>query len=265
MKRNWVQYLSLILLHSSWGPQINWICNPVLSCHSCALSWFACPIGVLVHFSGYRIFPFFAIGTLLLIGVLVGRLFCGWVCPFGLLQDLLYRIPGKKFSLPAWASSIKYLILVFMVFLIPFFLGELTMFSFCRICPSATLQVSLPDIISSGTVRFSGAMMARWGVLAAVIYFAIKSSRSFCKAICPIGALMAVLNYISFWKIKLKSETCVSCLKCDKSCPTDVRPSTRARNNIPVNRALDCIVCHDCMKGCPVNNRKDKTPQKAAT
>jgi Fe-S-cluster-containing dehydrogenase component len=54
-------------------------------------------------------------------------------------------------------------------------------------------------------------------------------------------------------------------LKCDKSCPTDVRPSTRARNNIPVNRALDCIVCHDCMKGCPVNNRKDKTPQKAAT
>ena len=177
--RRWIQFVSLAFLHGSWGPQVKWFCNPVLSCHSCALSWFACPIGVLVHFSGYHVFPFLAIGTLLLFGVLIGRLLCGWVCPFGLLQDLLFKIPGKKFALPEWASSLKYLFLIFMVFLIPFFLGELTLFSFCRICPAATLQVSLPTLIMAGFGNIGTATAIRWCVLIGVLYLAVRSSPIF--------------------------------------------------------------------------------------
>jgi len=195
-------------------------------------------------------------GTLLLFGVLIGRLFCGWVCPFGLAQDVLHKIPGRKFALPEWASSGKYLVLLFMVLLIPFLAGESTMYSFCRICPAATLQVSLPNLIFSGFATVSAATVVRWGVLIIVIYFAIRSSRSFCKAICPIGAIMALLNYISFAVVRLPKEACVSCQSCDSSCPMNVRPSERAIKEIPVNRTPDCIVCHDCKRACPVVNKR---------
>ena len=102
MKRKISLLVSAVLLHSSWGPELKWLCNPVLSCHSCALAWFACPIGVFVHYSGYHLFPFVALGSVLLVGVLIGRLLCGWVCPFGLVQDWLHKIRTPKLDLPPW-------------------------------------------------------------------------------------------------------------------------------------------------------------------
>jgi len=248
MKRTIVLILAALALHSSWGPEAKWLCNPVLSCHSCVLAWFACPIGVFVHYSGYHLFPFFALGTVLLIGVSIGRLLCGWVCPFGLLQDWLHKIPNRKLELPGWTSHLKYAVLVLLVFLFPFFLGESTWLSFCRICPAAALQVSLPTVIQSGSV--SGANLVRFGVLGGVIVLAILSSRSFCKVLCPIGALLAPLNLISFWIVKPPRTGCLSCVKCDRLCSTDVKPSERLSRNIPPNRALDCIVCHDCQLAC---------------
>ncbi len=250
MKRKLSLIISALLLHSSWGPEFKWICNPVLSCHSCVLAWFACPIGVFVHYSGYHLFPFMAFGMVLLVGVLVGRLLCGWVCPFGLLQDWLHKIPSKKFVLPDWTANIKYLLLLLMVFLFPFLLGEQTWFSFCRICPAAALQVSLPSLIQSGFGGISWATVVRFAVLAAVVGMVIYSNRSFCKVLCPIGALLAPLNFISFWVVKPPRESCSSCLKCDKACGINVKPSLRLSRQIPANRALDCIVCHDCQRAC---------------
>ena len=149
-RRRLVQVLSLLTLHSSWGPEAKWLCVPVLNCHSCALAWFACPIGVAIHYSGYRLFPLIAAGTILLLGTLFGRLFCGWACPFGFLQDMLHKIPSPKFRLPSWASYTKYLVLLLMVFAFPMFWGENTLFSFCRICPASALQVTIPHAVASG-------------------------------------------------------------------------------------------------------------------
>lgn len=250
------QITSLLALHSSWGPQMKWLCNPVLSCHSCVLSYFACPIGVLVHFSGYHLFPFLALGMLLLVGALVGRLFCGWVCPFGFLQDMLHKIKSPKFDLPKWTNNIKYLILLFMVFLIPYFLGEETLYSFCRICPAATIQVGLPTYMF-GDFTFKTGTFVRLGILAIVLIFAVTSLRSFCKTICPIGALMALTNYMSLWAVKIPENSCVSCKKCDKSCPMDIEPAKRFSEDIPANRHPDCIVCHQCKDGCAVNTYQD--------
>jgi polyferredoxin len=226
-KRRWVQFGALAALLSSWGPQAKAFCLPVMNCHSCALAWFACPIGVLIHFAGFRVFPFLALGTLLLIGVLFGRLLCGWACPMGLLQDLLFRLPGRKIELPRWTAWIKYALLVIMVGLLPFLWGETTLASFCRICPTSAIQVTLPGFFTGAIKSVSPMVALRLAILAGVLALAIVSSRSFCRVMCPIGALLAPLNYLSFWKVNPRKDNCLTCGACDKACPTRVVPSTR--------------------------------------
>ncbi|MBZ5497448.1 MAG: 4Fe-4S binding protein [Acidobacteriia bacterium] len=235
---------------------MKWLCNPVLSCHSCALSWFACPIGVFVHFSGYHVFPFLPLGMVLLAGVFLGRLLCGWVCPFGLLQDLLHKIPSVKVILPNWTNYIKYALLFLVVILTPYLWGESTLYSFCRLCPAGTLQSSVPSVIAAGFSTFQSATLVRWLVLLAILVFAIVSARSFCKALCPLGALLAPLNYLSVWAIKAPQETCLNCKKCDAACSMDIQPSVRINQGIPANRDAECIVCHECQTACIHENKR---------
>jgi ferredoxin-type protein NapH len=255
-KRRVVQTLSLLLLHSSWGPELKWLCNPVLSCHSCALSWFACPIGVLVHFSGYHVFPYLPIGMLLLAGLSFGKLLCGWICPFGFLQDFLYKIPSVKIKLPDWTIWVKYPLLVLMVFLIPYLLGESTFYSFCRICPAGTLQASLPALWKGGFSGFYFTTLIRWVALFAILLMAVANLRSFCKVLCPLGALMAPLNYLAFWAVKVPRKACSGCQTCDKACPVDAQPSVRINRSVPSNRNMECIVCHECESACSAPKEK---------
>jgi ferredoxin-type protein NapH len=250
--RSWVQFASLLALNSSfWGVGAKWICTPVLNCHSCSLAWFACPIGVFVHYAGYRIIPFLALGTVILVGALLGRLLCGWVCPFGYLQDLLYKIKSPKWRLPKWTNAIKYVLLAVFVFLLPFLLGAETLYSFCRLCPVAAIQATTPAWIA-GDLTVSPLTIAKYAILALVLALAVFSNRSFCKLFCPIGALLAPFNHISFWKVKPPTDHCTSCSRCDKKCPTDVEPSVRIDQGLPANWALDCVTCHDCREACPL-------------
>lgn len=272
--RRIVQIFSLFLFHRFFLPikgdgdditEMNGLCLPILSCHACPLSWTACPIGVLLHYSGWQIFPYFAIGTLALFGLLFGRLFCGWICPFGTLQALFYKIPSKKIRLPKWMSYGKYVMLILFVFLIPYLLGEATAWSFCRICPAAAIQVVIPSWFQGGEfhVTWNGWLStSRFLFLAVVVVLAILSSRSFCKVFCPIGALMAPLNYLSFWKVKFPASACLQCEQCDKVCSTDVEPSERILRNVDPNRHQDCIVCHECQTPCPVIRKNNSCKGK---
>jgi ferredoxin len=262
-KRTITQAISLVLLHSSlwdWA-QLKWFCNPVLNCHSCALAWFACPVGVFVHYSGYHIFPFLAIGTVLLLGVFIGRLLCGWVCPFGFLQDLIYRIPSRKFVLPAWTSNVKYGVLILMVFMIPFFLGEQTFFSFCRICPAAALQSTIPNLVETGASWLQVVVMVKLGFLVFFLIISTLSHRAFCKVFCPIGAMLAPLNLICFWKIERPTKECVNCTWCDETCPPSGAPSSRISKGVSPSRVLDCIFCYECKNQC-IMAGKNKTTCK---
>ena len=154
--------------------------------------------------------------------------------------------------MPQWTAYIKYAVLAVMVVILPFFLGELTYASFCRICPAAALQVVIPGWIAGG-FNWNAMAAARIAVLAAVVVFAIMASRSFCKTLCPIGALMAPLNRISFWAVRPPAAECISCQKCDAVCSMDVHPSARILRGVSPSRQEDCIVCHDCQAACPGN------------
>jgi polyferredoxin len=260
LKRRWSQLASLLLLNSSWGPEAKWFCTPVLNCHSCALAWFACPVGVFTQYAGLRVFPFLAVGMVLLVGALFGRLLCGWACPFGLVQDLLYKIPSRKIALPAWTSKLKYAVLALGVLALPWIFGGETLASFCRICPAAALEVSLPNMARSGFAMPSPGVLTRLGVLAVILALGVLASRSFCKTLCPLAAILGPLNYLSFWAIKPASGACLDCGKCDRACPTGIAPSQRILAGIEANREADCIVCHECQGECPV--KKNETLQK---
>jgi ferredoxin-type protein NapH len=268
-KRTLIQALCLLFLHSSWAPllailrwngsELKFLCNPVLSCHSCALAWFACPVGVFAHYSAYHRFPYLAGGMVLALGFLIGRLLCGWACPFGFLQDLIYRIRSKKIELPGWTSNVKYAVLFLMVFLFPWFLGAETIFSFCRYCPASALQVTVPDLIGGGELSVFGGI--KLAILAGVLALVLVAERGFCRVLCPIGALLAPLNFLSFWVVGVPKGECLECEKCNKACPTHVNPSSRIEKGINPNRALDCIVCHECQPACPQYNAERRSPR----
>ena len=253
--RRIVQAVSLVALNSSWaGGQVKWFCMPVMNCHSCTLAWFACPIGVLVHYAGYRVFPFLALGMLVLTGALLGRFLCGWVCPMGFLQDLLYKIPGRKVSLPAWTKYIKYVLLAVTVGLLPFLLGETTLWSYCRGCPVSAMQATLPNLLGGGGGGLPLRTVVKLAILVAVLLLAVVHSRGFCRVLCPIGALLAPFNHLSLWRVKPVAG-CVGCKKCDRTCPTQCAPSPGMIAHEPPSRQAECVVCSDCRTGCPVRKK----------
>ncbi|MFP4380934.1 MAG: 4Fe-4S binding protein [Candidatus Sumerlaeia bacterium] len=263
-KRRLVQFGALALFHipflAALTPAAR--CIPVFSCHACVATWNICPVGALMHYAGWHLIPFYLIGLILLFGALIGRLFCGWICPFGTLQMLLYKIPSPKFRLPAWTGYIKYVLLAALVVIIPYYLGELTYYSFCRVCPVSTIQVTIPYFLTNENAAWSGWLTtSRFIVFGSVIILAIASSRSFCKVACPVGAMMGPFNHISLWKVKAP-EQCPSCKKCDRVCSTDVKPSERMGAGTSPNRHHDCIVCHECQTACPVNIKQKKDKQK---
>lgn len=145
---------------------LKYACVPGLNCYSCPGAIASCPIGALQALLNQRGFqvPFAALGVLFLFGSLLGRFVCGWLCPFGLAQDLLHKIPvfHKKKRLPFHhiLKYGKYLVLILLVCIGSLFLfgGYAKVPAFCKyLCPSGTLLGALPPVgrerVPAGTGR----------------------------------------------------------------------------------------------------------------
>ena len=76
------------------APFTKGVCFPVLNCYACPLAAVACPIGSLQHFSAIHVFPFYTVGILGLVGSVVGRMTCGWICPFGFTMQVQVNALG---------------------------------------------------------------------------------------------------------------------------------------------------------------------------
>jgi len=251
--RRKIQVFSLIALNSSLFFEIKSFCMPVLNCHSCPIALFACPIGVLGQFSALHIFPFFILGILILFGVLLGRLFCGWACPFGLFQELLYKIPSHKITISKRFEHSKYFILILTVWAVPFLWGTDSLFFFCKICPPGTLQSAIPWAFIKGNVPEVVPFILRIMLLLSIIGLITSNERSFCKIICPLGAFMGIFNKISLFFIKKDDRKCNNCGDCEKVCPMGV---TRSNDDIlEKQRSLSCILCLRCSETCKASRK----------
>lgn len=234
------------------------ICLPGLNCYSCPGALGACPIGSMqaVIGSEHKI-TLYVSGMLIFIGALLGRFVCGWLCPFGLVQDLLHKIPFFKkittFRGDRLLRYLKYVILLVFVIILPLFLlddyGTSTPW-FCKfICPSGMLFGGIPLAAVNESIRASaGWLFAYKGlILAVTILLSIIIYRPFCKYICPLGAIYALFNRISVLRISNNEEKCINCKKCEKVCKMNISVLTDL--NSP-----ECIRCGLCVKSCPTES-----------
>lgn len=230
------------------------VCVPGLNCYSCPAASGACPIGsfqAVVGSSKFR-FSYYITGILILLGVLLGRFICGFLCPFGWFQELLHKIPTKKFSTKRLRplTYLKYIILVVMVFLLPLLLvNEIGLGDpyFCKyLCPQGVLEGAIPlSLVNSGIRSALGALFTwKLGILLAVIVLSILFFRPFCKWVCPLGAFYALFNRISLLQIQVDEHRCVSCGKCAKACKMDV-------DVLKTPAHTECIRCGMCINACP--------------
>lgn len=227
-------------------------CNPGLNCYSCPAASFACPIGAMQAVSGsakYN-FSFYVTGFLLALGILFGRLICGWICPFGLIQEIIHKIPLPKLKLWKGFNLIKYIILIVFVILMPViavnYMG-MGQPAFCQyICPAGTLEGGIPLLTTHPELRQT--IGALFGLKAAILVLTLIGCvfiyRFFCKMICPLGAIYGLLNKISMYHIEIDDDKCTECGRCAKVCKMDVDPAKNPNS-------AECIRCGKCAESCP--------------
>ena len=227
-------------------------CTPGLNCYSCPAATVSCPIGSLLAVTG-RVdlkVSFYVWGFLLAIGALFGRAVCGFICPFGLLQDLLGSVPLRKFRLPKILTYMKYVVLGIFVVVVPTILVFATGKSaplFCKyICPAGTLEGAVPLLLTHESLRDSAGVLfwVKLSILVLVIAGCLFVRRFFCKILCPLGAIYGLLNKVSLYHIAVDKSKCISCGKCAESCMMDVDP-------VKHPRSAECIRCGACRAVCP--------------
>lgn len=232
-------------------------CVPVLNCYSCPGALGACPVGSLQTALGTKgHFPFYVLGLLMLFGIVLGRLACGFLCPFGLVQDLLHKIPVSKIRVPEKmdkaARYLKYAVLLILVFLLPAFATTKNGINppyFCQyLCPAGTLGGGIPHMISSPELRKLAGALFQWKVLVlgVVLAASVAIHRPFCRYLCPLGAFYSIFNRFSFYQMHLDQTKCVGCGKCGRSCPMAVEVTKNI--NSP-----ECIRCGKCRTACPTD------------
>lgn len=237
------------------GP-LKQFCVPGMNCYSCPGALGACPIGALQNsFTGRRIrFPFYVLGFLMGLGLLVGRFICGWLCVFGLIQELLYKIPTKKFVIPErWDKplrKLKYLFLAVFVILLPIILRDemgLSSPFFCKwFCPVGTLEAGLPLTLLNESLRSAAHFLYVWklAILALVLLASIFIHRPFCKYMCPLGAFYGLFQRISLLRLRVDESACTRCGACSAVCHMQVKPFMDPNSS-------ECIRCGKCVAACP--------------
>ncbi len=241
------------------------VCMPGINCYSCPGAVTACPLGSLQgSFSADRSTLFYVGGILLLYCFLFGRMICGWLCPFGLIQELLYKIKTpklKKSPVTRILSFFKYFVLVFFVFIVPIMYAfrDTPLPAFCKyICPAGTLEGGiglLANKVNESYFSMLGPLFTwKFIILVSIVAASVFVFRMFCRFICPLGALYGLFNKISVFGVKVDHSKCTYCNRCISHCKMDIKNVGDA----------ECISCGECVNVCPTKaiSWKCRKPEK---
>jgi polyferredoxin len=254
--RRTVQTASLVFSNAYILSFLRFIPCGYLQCSNCAVSTFACPLiliergavmasmgmlgGLSSKFTGSVAAAF---AMLILFGAAFGSFGCGWLCPFGFIQDLLAKIPVRKFTLPGWSGHLRLPIFAGLVIIVPYLTRQLF---FCDLCPSGTLNRLWQQAL--GIPLFFKTPQGMWAIASIAFFITILLTalfvhRPFCSLFCPIGGFHGIFNKISGLFIKVDKDRCVTCNRCQDACPQGIDPVTHPAHS-------QCSRCLECTQTC---------------
>jgi len=239
----------LILGRESWFP---WAKGSLTCTRLFGLVPFTDPLSgieVMLASRSFTVTLAFGIGATILIGALLGRVFCGWLCPLGMVLELCDHLHQKlkplmhrwgldlaRFKLP---NELKYWLLVLCL--------VLSLFSAMPVFTT----VSPVNLVALSLVFSAGPELTAVGGL---ILFELFSVRAFCRAVCPLGGLYSLLGRFGLLRIRVR-EQCMaglSCNRCTHECPMGIRVLEghvlTGKRNVA---APECTRCGTCADGCP--------------
>lgn len=231
----------------------------------------------------FVVFPWLALASFLIVGVLIGKAMCGWVCPFGFVQDLLGFVKRKhmEFSVRTHENTlyVKYAILGITLFISGTFgisrvanvsrnyesgIGIFAYAPFTTLSPAETLFATIPRMISSfanaittlpsaevvsGIAKIPVLFYVQFVVLVAVLILVALIPRSWCRYFCPHGAFLAIMNRFSFIGLRRDLAKCEKdgCRACVEVCPMRI-----SILDLPWQKFSDpeCIYCMKCVDAC---------------
>ena len=264
-RRGWIQAGATLISNANlsgfiqgkiYSGPIKTACVPGLNCYSCPGAVGSCPIGSLqaVITGNKHNFSFYVVGILLLFGILLGRMVCGFLCPFGWIQELLHKIPFRKIHVSKKIDRklrfFKYGVLLLFVIALPVFAVDMFGLGspwFCKwICPAGTLEGGIPLVAANEGLRTGLGFTFWWKMflLLLTIVFSMLVYRPFCRYVCPLGAFYALFNRWSLSQLTLDKSICSSCKSCERVCPMEV--DVLRNPNSP-----ECIRCGRCIHSCP--------------
>lgn len=259
LKRRIIQTLSLLLYNADMAKfktgsisksQLKSVCVPGLNCYSCPGAIASCPLGALQSALAEGRVPFLVGGIILLFAVMFGRTVCGFLCPFGLIQELLYKIPSPKLpknEITRRLTLLKYGFLAVLVIGLPLAAFVSQGYGapfFCEfVCPAGTLEAGLPLVLANEGIRGAAGALFIWklGVLAVIAALSVFCFRAFCRFVCPLGALYGLFNKYAVFGLHFNAASCIHCEKCIKKCKMDTK----------VVNDRECIRCGQCVNDCP--------------
>lgn len=259
-RRRIIQVISAVIYNSNfkgfaegkiYKGGIKGVCVPGLNCYSCPGAVAACPLGSLQSALSEVKFklPLYVAGTLMIFGILYGRAVCAFLCPFGLIQELLYKIPSPKLKKSAWTrrlSLLKYFILLVFAVILPVYSlarAGAAVPAFCKyICPAGTLTGAIPLVAANSSLQNIVGTLFNWKmlVLCTIIVSAIFIYRFFCRFICPLGAIYSFFNSQALVGIAVDETKCSRCKICVRFCKMDA---------CKINDR-ECIRCGECRQVC---------------
>jgi len=241
-KRKITQVLALIIFNLGFLRilKTGFIC-PSLYCYGCPFALFACPIGTLQNFVTFRQIPLLPVGSLGVYGMLMGRVFCGWACPFGALHDLVSYFKGEKSHKAPRYWYIKYIVLLVVLALAWITLDTV----FCKFCPSGSLFAAIPFFILHPNSSFSTFFYIHILTLIATLILAYLVAHFWCRYLCPLGAIHGMFNKVSLLKIRFDEKKCTECEICLKVCPMGIDKVD------DIGNSTDCTMCGRCVEKCP--------------
>ncbi len=270
-RRKWIQLYAALLFNANikgfitgsiYKGNSKAMCVPGINCYSCPGAVGACPLGSLQGaFSADRSTLYYVCGILVLYGVIFGRTICGWLCPFGLIQELLHKIKTpklKKSPVTRVLSVLKYVILAFFVLIVPitYAFRDTPLPAFCKyICPAGTLEGGLSLLankVNDSYFSMLGPLFTwKFLMMVAILVGCVFVFRLFCRFLCPLGALYGLFNRFSLLGVRLNRDKCTHCGLCISKCQVDIRQVGDR----------ECVGCGECVAVCPTKAIQWKGPQ----